>query len=238
MPSWRESRNAAARAQLEKALPTNFPPAVLTHALARSWVPHLPRLAVESYWQTHPVRADRLARSLAIRSGAPEGWRWCPTGAGRASFRDPPAPFREPEFRLGPGRCCVCGQPVFRLGWHQDLWAAGPNVRTRWHAACVAAWKLWTGPNAQVRMLARLQNRRCAATGKRLLRDAEADHRVPLFRVWREERDRPWPDLLGFWGFPNLQALNVPAHRSKSAREASDRAVRRPAAAPPQSASA
>ena len=236
MSAWRDARNAAAAARLTNALPQVFPTVVLTHALARTWVPHLPRIAVESYWQAHPVRADRLARGLAARSGAPEGWTWR-TG-GRTGFRDPPAPFREDAFRLGPGRCCICGQPVFRFGWHRDLWAAGPNPRARWHAACVAAWKLWIAPNTQVKLLSRLQGRRCALSGKRLLRDAEADHRIPLFRVWRDERERPWPELLARWGFPNLQALNAPAHRAKSAVEATGRASARQAAVPPQSASA
>ena len=236
MSAWRDARNAAATARLTNALPQVFPAVVLTHAMARSWVPHLPRIAVESYWQAHPVRADKLARGLAARSGAPEGWTW--RAGGGIGLRNPPAPFREDAFRLGPGRCCVCGQPVFRFGWHHDLWAAGPNRRAQWHAACVAAWKLWIAPTTQVKLLSRLQGRRCALSGKRLLRDAEADHRIPLFRVWREERETPWPELLGRWGFPNLQALNAPAHRAKSAVEATGRASARQGAVPPQSASA
>ena len=39
-----------------------------------------------------------------------------------ASFRSPPAPYREAAFARGPGFCCVCGQPVYRFGWHVDLW--------------------------------------------------------------------------------------------------------------------
>lgn len=227
----RALRNAAAWARLSAAMPEGFPPEVLAHAQAHRWVPALPRLAVESYWAAHPVRADRLARGLAALGGAPDGWRWRMESSARESFRDPPAPFRTAEFAPGSGHCRVCGRPVYRLGWHRDLWGSGPNARARWHAACVAAWKLWVAPNTQLRMLGRLQGRRCAETGTRLLRDAEADHRVPLVRVWREERDRPWPDLLAYWGFPNLQALNAPAHRAKSAREASARAAQRLAAA-------
>ena len=236
MSARREARNAAARARLEKALPPVFPRVVLDHAHANTWVPHLPRIAVESYWQAHPVRADRLARGLAALSGTPAGWTWSPDM--RTGFREPPAPFRQEAFGRGTGWCCICGQPVFRFGWHRDLWGSGPNGRARWHAACVAAWKLWVAPNTHLRMLRQLQKRRCADTGTRLLRDAEADHRVPLFRVWRDERNRPWPDLLAYWGFPNLQALNVPAHRAKTAREASGRANQRLAPAPPQSATA
>jgi hypothetical protein len=44
-----------------------------------------------------------------------------------ATFRTPPAPYRERAYSLGPGFCCVCGQAVYRLGWHNDLWGTGPN---------------------------------------------------------------------------------------------------------------
>jgi hypothetical protein len=33
-------------------------------------------LAMDAYWRAHPLRADRLARALAARSRAPEGWKW------------------------------------------------------------------------------------------------------------------------------------------------------------------
>ncbi len=211
-------------------MPPVFPAVVLLHALARPFVPPLPRLAVESYWRHHPVRADRLARALAARSPVPDGWKWLLASSdddGRArSFRVPPAPFREARYRAGPGTCCLCGQPVYRFGWHRDLWGDGrTNRRARWHACCVAAWKIWKAPADQARLLARLQKRRCALTGLRLLRDREVDHRMPLHRVWRMQGDLPWAALLRFWGFPNLQAINREAHRLKSAAEASYRAA-------------
>ncbi len=228
MSAWREERNARSRARLERALPAIFPAAVLVHAHARPFVPPLPRLAIESYWRAHPIRADRLARALAARSGTPDGWRWRlaesrEDGLGR-SFRMPPAPFREPGRALGPGWCCICGQTVFRFGWHADLWGdERPNRRATWHACCVAAWKLWIAPSDQARLLRKLQGRRCPETGTRLLRTAEVDHRIPLYRVWRDHRDMPWPELLGFWGRPNLQAINRAAHRGKSSAEAGER---------------
>ena len=46
---------------------------------------------------------------------------------------------------------------------------------------------------------------------------------MPLFRVWREHRDLPWPNLLGFWGLPNLQVINRDVHAEKSAAEATSR---------------
>lgn len=236
MSEWREAINRAALARLSKALPAVFPAAVLTHALARRFTPPMPRLAVDSYWRTHPLRADRLSRALAARSGAPPGWQWqlgvvqkAAAASGlTASFREPPAPYREQRYALGPGSCCVCGQPVYRLGWHRDLWGSGANRNAAWHAACVVAWDLWSGPADYAAALKRLQYRRCAATGARLWKTAEVDHRVPLFRVWREHRDTPWPRLLAFWGFPNLQVINRDAHRVKCAAEARARGASTP----------
>jgi hypothetical protein len=63
----------------------------------------------------------------------------------------------------------------------------------------------------------------CAETGGRLWKTAEVDHRVPLFRVWREHRQTASPALLDFWGLPNLQVINRDAHRVKCAAEARPR---------------
>jgi len=226
-------RNRQSLARLNKALPDNFPAQVLNHALTRRWTPPTPRLAVDSYWRAHPLRADRLARALAARSGAPAGWTWRLKGSEAAdlpgTFRSPPAPYREAAFSLGPGFCCVCGQPVFRLGWHEDLWDRGPNKNAVWHTACVTAWQLWNAPHEQAVLLRRLQKRRCATSGARLWKTSEVDHRTPLFRVWREHRGTEWPKLLGYWGLPNLQVINRDVHAAKSAAEAGTR--RRAAAA-------
>ena len=152
MSEWRAERNRLALARLNRALPKIFPAPARIHALQRSFTPAMPRHAVDSYWRAHPVRADRLARALAAKSGAPDGWTWR-LGAEpglAATFRSPPAPYREPAFSRGPGSCCVCGQPVYRFGWHADLWGAGPNRNAAWHTACVAAWKFWNAPSDQV----------------------------------------------------------------------------------------
>ena len=142
------------------------------------------------------------------------------------SFRVPPTPFREPAYTKGPGHCCACGQPIFRFGWHHDLWGDGrPNQNATWHSCCVAAWNLWIAPSDHVRHLKVLQKRRCLATGERLLKNAEVDHHVPLFKVWHDYRDRPWPALLAFWGVPNLQVINRSAHMEKCAQEAGERRV-------------
>ena len=160
----------------------------------------------------------RIERGFARRDGLP------------VSFRSPPAPYREAAFARGPGYCCVCGQPVYRFGWHRDLWRRGPNSNAGWHTACVVAWRLWNAPSDYDRHLKRLQSRRCATTGKRLWKTAEVDHRMPLFRVWREHRDSAWPVLLAFWGFPNLQVINREVHVAKCADEATYRGLSRASA--------
>jgi len=215
---WRVQRNAKALERLQHSLPTVFPQTVLTHALARPLVPPTPRRAVECYWRHHPVRADKLARALADQGRAPDAWVWRLVEGKKAgaadSFRRPPAPFRDRAHAPGPGICCVCGQPVFRYGWHCDLWNEGPNHRAAWHACCVAAWDLWTTPSNYIRHLKQLQNRRCAATGARLLSAAGIDH-----------RDVGWPALLFFWGVPNLQVINRAAHVAKCTAETAERAA-------------
>lgn len=224
MSSWRDDRNQKATERLLRGMSDTFPAPVRVHALAKSWIPPTARRAVESYWRHHPVRADIVARALAKRSGTPDGWAW--QLASGASFRVPPLPFRDPAHAKGPGHCCVCGQPVYRFGWHCDLWGDGvPNKRATWHSACVAAWNLWNAPSEHAMHLKRIQRHRCRVTGGRLWKTAEVDHRVPLFRVWRNHRAEPWPVLLGYWGVRNLQVINRPAHVEKCAQEAGERTV-------------
>lgn len=230
---WRAARNRQSLARLTRALPAVFPAPVLTHALARPFVSPMPRMAVDHYWHAHPIRADRLTRALAARSGAPAGWTWRlqeeQASGLPITFRTPPAPYREKAFARAAGYCCLCGQPVYRLGWHVDLWGAGPNKNAAWHSACVVSWRLWNAPSDYVRQLKRLQRRRCAETGGRLWKSAEVDHHVPLFQVWREMRQTPWPALLAFWGVPNLRVINQDVHAAKCRAEATFRAHRQDA---------
>ena len=237
MSNWQDAsaeRNQQSLARLTRALPPFFPSAVLSRALDRPFVPPTPRLAIDGYWRVHPIRADRLARALAARSGAPSGWTWRLADKRKdrlpATFRTPPAPYRERAYALGPGFCGVCGQPVYRFGWHVDLWNGGANKKATWHCACVVAWEFWNAPSGQARLLRRLQARRCGQTGGRLWKTAEIDHRVPLFRVWSEHGNAPWPKLLDYWGLPNLQVINRDVHIAKCATEARDRQAARPIA--------
>jgi hypothetical protein len=177
------------------------------------------------------MRADRLARALAARSGAPKGWTWQLGSNGKnglpTTFRTPPTPYRESAYARGAGFCCVCGQPLYRFGWHVDLWNAGANKNANWHCACVIAWEFWNAPSNEAPLLRRLQARRCGQTGRRLWKSAEVDHRIPLFRVWKEYRDAPWPKLLSYWGLPNLQVINREVHAAKCAIEAQARRAAR-----------
>jgi hypothetical protein len=76
-----------------------------------------------------------------------------------------------------------------------------------------------------LRVLRKAQGRKCPVTGKRLLKSGEVDHRTPLYQVWRERRDTPWPALLAFWGAPNLQVINREGHLEKCQQETRERAA-------------
>ena len=98
MSNWKEEkaeRNRRSLVRLTKVLPPIFPSAVLSRALGQPFIPPTPRLAIESYWRAHSVRADRLARALAARTGPPTGWTWRISQSRKtglpATFRTPPA---------------------------------------------------------------------------------------------------------------------------------------------------
>jgi hypothetical protein len=117
MSKWQEDkaeRNRQSLARLTRALPPIFPAVVLSRAVSRPFVLPTPRFAIDSYWRAHPIRADRLARALAARSGAPKGWIWRLDNHRKnglpATFRTPPAPYREPAARL-----CQVARAQFRL---------------------------------------------------------------------------------------------------------------------------
>ena len=143
-----------------------------------------------------------------------------------------------------------------RFGCRRRLIAKRPTRVVRAFAACAASRSINSagmltcgakGPTSARPGIARASlrgnsgmrqasRRRCcgvfrhAAADKRaaeLWKNAEVDHRVPLYRVWSEHRDTPWPDLLRYWGLPNLQVINRDAHVEKCADEARDRSARR-----------
>ena len=171
-------------------------------------------------------RLRRGSRSIAIGAPTLFGpiiWQRQPKERVADHIPYSPAPYRERAYARGPGFCYVCGQPVYRFGWHVDLWDTGTSRNAVWHSACVVAWQFWTAPSDHARLLRRLQARRCGETGGLLWKDAEVDHHIPLFRVWSEYRDVLWPALLDYWGLPNLQLINRDVHIAKCATEARHR---------------
>src|SRR5215469_16157616 len=61
MSKWeaeKAERNRRSIARLTKSLPSIFPSAILSRALGRPFVPPTPRLAIDSYWGAHPLRAE------------------------------------------------------------------------------------------------------------------------------------------------------------------------------------
>jgi hypothetical protein len=118
-------RNRRSLVRLTKALPAIFPPFVLSRALNQSFILPTPRLAIDSYWRAHPLRADRLARALAAHSGAPNGWKW-QFGSNRntglpITFRAPPAPYRERAYSGGKRRAPVVCRRMSALGQERTL---------------------------------------------------------------------------------------------------------------------
>ena len=108
MSKWeaeKAERNRRSIARLTKSLPGIFPSAVLSRALGRPFVPPTPRLAIDSYWGAHPLRADRLACALAARSGAPTGWGLAARGQSQEWLADhiQNAPSALPRTRIRTG---------------------------------------------------------------------------------------------------------------------------------------
>ena len=92
MSSWqaeKEERNTRSLARLTQRLPAIFPPVVLARALGRPFIPPTPRLAIDSYWGAHPLRADHLARALARRTGSFESGPGALLTVREANYRAP-----------------------------------------------------------------------------------------------------------------------------------------------------
>ena len=144
MSKWeaeKAERNRRSIARLTKSLPGIFPSAVLSRALGRPFVPTPPRLAIDSYWNAHPLRADRLARAFASRSGAPSGWTWrvwhsrnngLPT-----TFRTPPTPYRERTCAKGPGFFVYAGN---RFIASAGMPTYGTPAQTRMRPGTAPVW--------------------------------------------------------------------------------------------------
>ena len=182
----------------------------------------MPRLAVDAYWRAHADPRRPAGPRARRQSGAPAGWTWRVGGKGLpASFRAAARAVSRAAFRRAAraSAACAASRSTASAGI-VDLWDAGPQPPGRWHTACVVAWRLWNAPSDHDRMLRRLQARRCAQTGGRLWKTAEIDHRVPLFRVWRERRDDAVAGAAGVLG-------RCPTCRSSTAMRTPPNAPRR-----------
>jgi 5-methylcytosine-specific restriction endonuclease McrA len=166
--------------------------------------------------------AEAVTRVLCRRSGAMDGYVWHATG------RKPPLPFWEAASE--PGRCRICGQPIYAGGSFRKF-AGERSKRLTWHTACTSAYFLWTKPNNYAEALILRQDGLCAITGapigppaQEFVKDVDIDHEIPIYRVRRDMGARPWFELLRYWGLSNLRAITFAAHQHKSAREARERA--------------
>ena len=144
MSKWQDveaERNRQSLVRLTKALPPIFPSAVLSRALSRPFVPPTPRLAIDSYWRAHPIRADRLARALAARNGAPSGWTWRLGGDRRTDYQSHSGPRRPPianEHTRGVPDSAVCAGNRF-IAWAGTS-ICGTPVSTRTRSGIARAW--------------------------------------------------------------------------------------------------
>jgi len=57
----------------------------------------------------------------------------------------------------------LCGQPIYRFGWHIDPWDSGPNKNAAWHCACVVALAILDRSSEMHG--AKFEDRTTAATG-------------------------------------------------------------------------
>ena len=168
--------------------------------------------------QSAPIAWREHSRLAAKRPAAGLGGSGTAGAACLSRSARHPRRTAKPHTHSGPGFCCVCGQPVYRFGWHVDLWGSGPNKNAVWHSACVVAWQFWNAPSSQIQLLRRIQSRRCAQSGGRLWRNAEVDHRVPLFRVWSEHRDTSLAGAARFLGIAATFRSSIATSTSRNAR--------------------
>ena len=177
-----------------------------------------------------------LMRRTVRENGEPLNWR------AQLQGRKPPILYGG----IGSAFCPLCGQESYSAGmWIESF---GRRSRGGWHSVCVDAYRLWCAPQNEAREFALAQGLRCAESGAALVKvveeestdryglrawskretfvTMEVDHRIPLWRVWREiaAGEHSWPNVLDFWGYPNLAAITPEAHKAKSKREAAERA--------------
>ena len=168
MSTWQElktERNRQSVARLAEGVPADFSAdriAARARPSVQSPTPRLARIPIGA----HIRCAHRLARALAAKSGAPDNWTWRLADKRKrglpATFRTPPAPYRETKYARRPLASAV--SRFFVFGWHVDTGGGGPNRNATWHCACVITWQFWNAPSGEA-PLRRLQARRCVEGG-------------------------------------------------------------------------
>ena len=112
------------------------------------------------------------------------------------------------------GNCKWCNEPLPR---NKD--GSVSKVR-RWHAVCKEiAWPVIFGSTNMLPRLARVHGYECVDCGDDTLGMLEVDHDTPLWSV-----DRAAADAWKYWTAENLVLRCSPCHKTKSAREAKQRA--------------
>ena len=143
---------------------------------------------------------------------------------------------RRPEIRFSDaprGFCRWCGEQIL----HEDGPKAGePNLRRRWHPACVEIYND-SDPREVRRRLRRRDRGRCAECGldtlalkkslkgRGMARALRERGFVPRRSLWEVDHIVPLVDG-GNHEMTNLQSLCTPCHKRKTASEASARAQR------------
>ena len=160
---WRSGEEPAGARAPARTLPETFPAPVLTRmATARSrrrrgspstaiGAPtRCGPIGLRGRWRYRERRAGRL--DLAAEQQAPR------RPAGKLPVAAGPLPrgraARGPGCAASAGSRCTASAGTATCG--------GADGNAGWHTACVVAWRLWNAPSDYVRLLKRLQSRRCA----------------------------------------------------------------------------
>jgi hypothetical protein len=214
-------RDASARSSHSRApLPLDTqnlraPPSTPTGALIRSALSGL-REILRRGADTPPAGFGRLARKLTSQAASDSR---CTLSHGRTPVRSR-------------SMCCVRPKSVpLRLAWRPlGVRPAKPACRVAF--CCVVAWTVLDRSGAHRKLLSRLQAEDVPCRGRGCCgpRRWTTVSRCPGLA---EYRDRPWPELLHFWGLPNLQLVNSAMHDRKSVDETRTRAAHRPQQACP-----
>lgn len=132
---------------------------------------------------------------------------------------------RPPLYRVSRGQCRWCGRPTEpRL--KKDGTPHGTQLN--WHPACVIDHGIAANSTTAYGAIASRDGGRCVDCGAAPTYEPnqpavvlEVDHQVPLWRV----RDLPHEERREYFRLPNLKLRCVPCHKTKSAREAAERAA-------------